>query len=125
MNIQKPYLKADEYQDLDSTINRYEIVGRLGREPKHTQCSNGSKVVTLSVATKGIRKKAGRDEYEESVDWHRVNLFGKQAEYAMDNCNKGSRVYVQGSMKINTWQDENGNTKKIFYLAAERFYKVN
>ncbi|NIR49914.1 MAG: single-stranded DNA-binding protein [Phycisphaerae bacterium] len=93
-----------------ATVNKVIIVGNLGQEPELKTTKNQASVVTLSLATNRVyQDEVGNTR--ESVDWHRVVLWGKTAEVAAKYLNKSSKIYVEGSLRTRQWQDKNGETR--------------
>ncbi len=89
------------------SLNKAQIIGRLGRDPeiKHTQ--NGDKIANLAVATseKYTDKQGNR---QENTEWHRVVFFGRQAEICEQYLSKGSQVYVEGKISTKKYVDQQG-----------------
>jgi single stranded DNA-binding protein len=80
--------------------NRVTLVGYLGREPEQLE---GRAI--LSLATKASWKPKDSDQYQERTDWHRIVVWGKQAEAVRDLA-KGSYVLVEGELRTNQYQRE-------------------
>jgi single-strand DNA-binding protein len=89
-------------------VNKVILVGNLGADPDHRQTSAGT-VANLRLAT-AERKKVG-DNWEDHTEWHRVVVFGKTAENVVKYCNKGSQLFVEGSIQTKKWQDKEGNDR--------------
>ena len=95
------------------TVNKAIILGRLGKDPEIKQTQSGMQVASLAVATTELGRKdpntgqRGQDETE----WHRVTLFGKMAENAGQYLRKGSQIYIEGKLKTEKWQDQNGQDR--------------
>jgi single-strand DNA-binding protein len=83
-------------------LNSATIIGRLGQDPEGFETSNG-RGARLSVATTSYVKG------EEKTEWHRVALFGKAADFALDYLSKGRLVCVEG--RIETSSYEKGGVK--------------
>lgn len=92
------------------SINRAIIIGRLGQDPKLTYMPNGNPVVEMSVATdESFKNREGQKE--ERTEWHRVKVFGKQAEFCSNYLSKGRLVYVEGSIRTRSWEDQQGQKR--------------
>lgn len=91
-----------------SSLNKVEIIGRLGSDPEIRVMPNGESVANLSVATSEswIDKVSG--EKREQTEWHRIVLFSKRAEVARQYLHKGSLIYIEGKLKTRKWQDQQG-----------------
>lgn len=89
-------------------INKVILVGNLGQDVELKYTSDGKAVTTLSVATSESWNDKSTGEKVEKTEWHRVSLFGKLAEIAGQYLHKGSKVYVEGSLRTRKWQDKTG-----------------
>lgn len=93
------------------SVNRVILVGRLGKDPELKYTPSGSPVCTLTVATSESWTDKSSGQKQEKTEWHRVVLWGRQAE----NCNKflkkGSLVYLEGKIQTRSWEDKDGNKK--------------
>ena len=93
-----------------ASFNKIIIVGYLGRDPELRYSGQGTAVCDFSVATTEKRKdKMG--EMQEVTTWFRVSLFGRQAEIAHQYLTKGRQVYVEGTLSMREWTDQNGATR--------------
>lgn len=88
------------------TINKVLIIGNLGADPDFRQAPGGAMVATLSIATTGTWKDQG-GQFQDHTEWHRVSVFGRTAGVARDYLRKGSKVYIEGSLRTRKWQDKN------------------
>lgn len=103
-----------------SSVNKAIIVGRLGQDPEVRYTRNGDAVCNLSVAT-SRRWTDDQGEQRESTEWHRVVVWGNQAEQCGEYLSKGRLVYVEGSIRTEKWQDDQGNDR---YTTKIRAYTV-
>lgn len=88
------------------SVNKVILVGHVGQDPESRYTPSGTAVVNLSVATNETwRDSEGNDQ--ESTEWHRVVLWGKQAEFAAQYLKKGQLVYVEGRLQTRNWEDKN------------------
>jgi len=87
-----------------NSINKVIILGNLGGDPNVNYTKNNTKVANLSVATTTVNTSTG----EEVAEWHRVTIFGNQAEAAEKHLTKGSKVYVEGRTQTNKFTDKEG-----------------
>lgn len=93
------------------SLNRVELLGRLGRDPELKYTAQGLAVATFSMATSRGWKKAD-GTFEESTEWHRIVCWERIAEQANEKLHKGSRVYVDG--RIQTREYTSGDSQKRF-----------
>lgn len=92
-------------------VNRVTILGNLGNEPEVKYTASGSTIANLTVATSESWNDKATGEKRESVEWHRVVLFGKLAEVAGEYLRKGSQVYIEGQLRTRKWTDQSGQEK--------------
>jgi single-strand DNA-binding protein len=94
-----------------SGINKVILVGRLGQDPELRSTPSGQQVCNLSIATSETWVKDGNKE--EKTEWHRVILWGRQAELAHKYLKKGKLVYIEGKLQTRSWQDQQGQKRYI------------
>jgi single-strand DNA-binding protein len=100
-----------------ASLNRIMLIGNLGRDPEAK--SVGSKTVCeFSLATTERWKDANGQE-QKQTDWHRIVVWGKQAENAAKYLKKGSMVYIEGSMRYRDWTDKEGNKRSTPEVQAQ------
>jgi single-strand DNA-binding protein len=94
-----------------SSLNKVQLIGRLGADPEMRHMPSGEAVVNLRIATseKWNDKRSG--EKQERTEWHTVALFARQAEVAGQYLRKGSLVYIEGQLRTRKWQDKQGNDR--------------
>lgn len=94
-----------------SSVNKAIVLGNLGQDPEVRYTQNGAQVTTISVATSEKWKDKNSGQMQEKTEWHRIVFFGRLAEVAGQYLQKGSKVYVEGPIETNKWQDSDGNTR--------------
>ena len=93
---------------MSRTINRVELLGRVGSDPELRRTQNGMAVVQLRLAT----DRRSRDESGEGqTDWHTVVCWDKQAEAVAQYVRTGERVYVAGRLNHQTWETDQGERR--------------
>ena len=101
------------------TVNKVIIVGNLGRDAELRYTPGGAAVSTLSLATPDVwNDKAG--QRQEKTEWHRVVLWGKQAETLKDSLLKGRQIYVEGRLQTRRWDDKDGNKRYTTEIRSDR-----
>jgi single-strand DNA-binding protein len=88
------------------TINKVILIGNLGSDPDFRQAPGGATVANLNIATTNTWKDQ-TGQFQDHTEWHRVAVFGRTAEVARDYLRKGSKVYIEGSLRTRKWQDKN------------------
>ena len=92
-------------------INKVLIIGNLGKDPETKQMNNGKMVTNLTIATSESWKDKQTGEKKEVTEWHKCVFFSPLAEICGKYLKKGSKVYVEGSLKTRKWTDNNGVDK--------------
>ena len=92
-------------------VNKVIIIGNLGDDPKVTYMPSGDAVTNFTVATSESWKDKNTGEKKDQTEWHRVSIFGKLAEICGEYLRKGSKVFVDGSLRTRKWQDKDGNDR--------------
>ena len=87
-------------------INKVILVGNLGNDPEHRMLPSGGAVTNISIATSESWKDKNTGQQQERTEWHRVVFFNRLAEIAAEYLRKGSKVYVEGSLRTRKWQDQ-------------------
>jgi len=88
------------------TINKVELLGRVGTDPEMKYTPNGTATTTLRLAT-----DRRRQDGETTADWHNIVVWGKSAEAVNQYVGKGQRVYVAGRLVQNAWETEDGQRR--------------
>lgn len=106
-------------------VNKVIIVGNLGADPEVRYMPSGGAVTNLSVATSRSWKDKQTGEQKEQTEWHRIVMFNRLAEIAGEYLKKGSKVYVEGSLRTRKWQDQNGNDKYTTEIVADNMQMLD
>jgi single-strand DNA-binding protein len=102
-----------------ASVNKVILIGNLGRDPEVRYTQNGTAVANFTLATNEVwNDKAG--ERQERTEWHRIVVWGKQAEIAREHLAKGKQVYVEGSIQTRQWDDREGNKRTTTEIKAQR-----
>ena len=92
-------------------VNKVILVGNLGNDPDVRYTPSGSAVANISIATSESWKDKNSGEQQDRTEWHRVVLFNRLGEIAGEYLKKGSKVYLEGSLRTRKWQDKNGQDR--------------
>jgi single-strand DNA-binding protein len=93
------------------SVNKVILVGRLGKDPELRSIPSGTSVAKFSLATDDrFTDKAG--EKQERTEWHNVVVWGKLAEICGQYLRKGKLVYIEGSIRTDSWDDKETGVKK-------------
>lgn len=100
------------------TLNKVQLIGRLGRDPELKYTANGQAIATLNIATnESYKDKDGKPV--ELTDWHRVIAWRKLAEICGQYLKKGSLVYIEGKLKTRSFDDKQGQKKFVTEIVAD------
>ena len=99
-------------------INKVILVGNVGVDPDVRHMPNGNAVTTLSIATSETWKDKQTGDKQERTEWHRVVCFNRLGEIAGEYIRKGSKLYVEGSLRTRKWQDPQGQDRYTTEIIA-------
>lgn len=106
-------------------INKVIIVGNLGNDPEVRYLPNGNAVANISIATSESWKDKQTGEKQERTEWHRVVMFNRLGEIAGEYLRKGSKVYVEGSLRTRKWQDKDGQDRYTTEIVASEMQMLD
>jgi len=102
------------------SVNKVILVGRLGKDPETRYTTSGQAVCNFSLATDETYKdRAG--ERQKRTEWHRIVVWGKQAEIAQQYLHKGSLIYLEGRIQTRQWDDKEGQKRTSTEIVASNF----
>lgn len=94
-----------------ASLNRIDLIGRLGKDPEVRQFEGGNQMCTFTLATsESYTDRNGQKQ--ESTEWHNIVLNGKLAAVA-PYVHKGSQLYVSGKLRTRSYQTQNGETRYV------------
>ncbi len=102
------------------SVNKVILVGRLGRDPETRFTGGGQAVANFSVATDETYKDKN-GERQKRTEWHKIVVWGKQAEIAQQYLKKGSLVFIEGRIQSREWQDKENQKRTSFEIVATNF----
>ena len=89
------------------SLNKVQLIGRLGADPEIKQMVNGKNVARLSIATSQSWKDKSSGERKEKTEWHRVVIFNEGlVNVVQQYLKKGANVYIEGQLSTRKWRDE-------------------
>ncbi len=101
------------------SVNKVILVGNLGRDAELRYTPGGAAIATLNMATTEVwNDKQG--QRQEKTEWHRVVLWGKQAESLTEYLTKGKQIYVEGRLQTRQWDDKDGNKRYTTEIRGDR-----
>ena len=101
-----------------SNLNKVLLIGRLGRDPELRYTQENTAVATLNLATSESWKDRQSGERKERTEWHRIVVWGRQAENCERFLSKGRLVFVEGALQTRDWQDKEGNKRYTTEIVA-------
>jgi single-strand DNA-binding protein len=104
-----------------ASVNKVILIGNLGRDPEVRYTTSGTPVANFSMATTERWSDQASGERKERTEWHKIVIWGKQAEIAGEYLHKGKQVYVEGSLQTREWTDRDGNKRYTTEVRAQRF----
>ena len=102
-----------------ANVNKVTVMGVLGRDPETKQFPNGGSITTFSVATTEFWKDKTTGERREVTEWHRISTSNRLAEIASKYLKKGSKAYIEGSLRTRKWKDQSGVDREATEIRAD------
>jgi single-strand DNA-binding protein len=102
------------------SVNKVILVGRLGRDPETRYTGAGQAVCNFSLATdESFKDRSG--ERQKRTEWHKIVVWGKQAEIAQQYLKKGAQIYLEGRIQSREWTDKEGQKRTSYEIVANNF----
>ena len=106
-------------------VNKVIIIGNLGADPEARQFNNGGNVTNITVATSEQWTDKQSGEKREATEWHRISLFNRLGEIAAQYLRKGSKVYIEGSLRTRKYQDQSGQDRYVTEIRADQLQMLD
>lgn len=106
-------------------INKVILIGNLGADPEVRYMPSGGAATTLSVATSESWKDKESGQMVDRTEWHRVVMYQRLAEIAGEYLRKGSKVYIEGSLRTRKWADKSGQEKYTTEIIANNMQMLD
>lgn len=106
-------------------INKVILVGNLGKEPEVRFTPDGSAVANIVLATSDSWRDKNSGEMQDRTEWHRIVFFNRLAEIAGEYLHKGSKVYLEGSLKTRKWTDKDNNERYTTEIVASEMQMLD
>jgi len=106
-------------------INKVILIGNLGGDPEVRYMPSGNAVTNVTVATSESWKDKQTGQQQERTEWHRVVFFNRLAEIAGEYLRKGSKVYVEGSLRTRKWQGQDGQDRYTTEIVASEMQMLD
>ena len=102
-----------------ANVNKATVMGVLGRDPETKQFPNGGSITTFSVATTEFWKDKTTGERKEATEWHRITTSNRLAEIASKYLKKGSKAYIEGSLRTRKYKDQSCADREVTEIRAD------
>ncbi|NOY52140.1 MAG: single-stranded DNA-binding protein [Deltaproteobacteria bacterium] len=100
------------------SLNRVQLIGRLGKNPEVRYTSNGSSVANFTMATN--ESWIGKDgQKNERTEWHNIVAWGKLGEICGEYLTKGKQIYIEGRLTTRSWEDRDGKKRYTTEVKAD------
>lgn len=106
-------------------VNKVILVGTLGRDPETKQFPNGGSLTQFSIATSESWTDKTSGERKEQTEWHRIVLNNRLGEIAQQYLRKGSKVYIEGSLRTRQWTDQNGQERYTTEIRGDQMQMLD
>ena len=106
-------------------VNKAILIGNLGNDPEVRYTPNGSAVSSISLATSETWKDKQSGEMQDRTEWHKIVFFNRLAEIVGEYLHKGSKIYIEGSLRTRKWQDKNGIDRYTTEIIANEMHMLD
>ena len=106
-------------------VNKVILVGTLGRDPETKTFPNGGSLTQFSIATSDSWVDKNTGERKEQTEWHRIVLHNRLGEIAQQYLRKGSKVYIEGSLRTRQWTDQNGQERYTTEIRGDQMQMLD
>ena len=106
-------------------VNKVILVGTLGKDPDTKTFPNGGSLTQFSIATSESWTDKSTGERKEQTEWHRIVLHNRLGEIAQQYLRKGSKVYIEGSLRTRQWTDQNGQERYTTEIRGEQMQMLD
>lgn len=106
-------------------INKVILIGNLGRDPEVRYMPSGGAVANITLATSESWRDRQSGEQQERTEWHNVVFFNRLAEIVGEYLRKGSKIYVEGSLRTRKWQGKDGQDRYTTEIIANEMQMLD
>ncbi|MEQ3723177.1 single-stranded DNA-binding protein [Alcanivorax sp.] len=106
-------------------VNKVILIGNLGADPETRFMPSGGAVTNVRLATSESWKDRQSGQMQERTEWHRVVFFNKLGEIAGEYLKKGSKVYIEGSIRTRKWQGQDGQDRYTTEIVANEMQMLD
>jgi single-strand DNA-binding protein len=106
-------------------VNKVILIGNLGAEPEVRYTPAGAAVANITIATSESWRDKQSGDMQERTEWHRVVFFSRLAEIVGEYLHKGSKVFVEGSLRTRKWTDKSGLDRYTTEIVANEMQMLD
>ncbi|EZQ00997.1 single-stranded DNA-binding protein [Acinetobacter sp. Ver3] len=106
-------------------VNKVILLGSLGKDPETKTFPNGGSLTQFSIATSESWTDKNSGERKEQTEWHRIVLHNRLGEIAQQYLRKGSKVYIEGSLRTRQWTDQSGQERYTTEIRGEQMQMLD
>ncbi len=103
-------------------VNKVILIGNLGSDPELRYTPSGSAVANVNLATTETWRDKTSGDLQDRTEWHRIVFFNRLAEIVGEYLRKGSKIYVEGSLRTRKWQDKTGAERHTTEIIANEMH---
>ncbi len=104
------------------SLNKVNLIGNLGADPEFRSLGDGKELATFNIATTDSWKDRATGEKKEKTEWHRIVVFNENLVNIVKNyVQKGSKLFIEGSLQTRKWTDANGVEKYTTEVVLQNF----
>lgn len=107
------------------SVNKVILVGNLGKDPDLRSTPQGKSVCSFSLATSESYLDKATNEWKDITDWHNVVMWDRLADNASKFLKKGSKVYIEGSLKHRSYEGKDGVTRYVTEVLAREMVLID
>jgi len=93
------------------SVNKVTLLGNVGKDPEIRSTPSGVMVASLTLATSD-RQKDAQGNWQDKTEWHNLKAFNRTAEIVRDYVKKGAKIYIEGKLTTNSWDDKESGQKR-------------
>jgi single-strand DNA-binding protein len=120
--FQRAYEKCQRRDQMARGVNKVILIGNLGSDPEVRYTPSGSAVANVNLATSETWRDKQTGELQDRTEWHRIVFFNRLAEIVGEYLRKGSKIYVEGSLRTRKWTDKNGVERHTTEIIANEMH---
>ncbi len=106
-------------------VNKVILVGNIGQDPETRHSAAGVAITNITLATSETWKDKNTGQPQERTEWHRVVFFNRLGEIAAEYLRKGSKIYIEGTLRTRKWQDKEGQDRYTTEIVANEMQMLD